>query len=147
MGRRAAQNAEARLESLAPWQNSDFQISQRADYINNDLFEWVQFNRAIINTRDEPLADPRRYRRLHLLHGDTSDRAPDMSGRLLIDKDMIPAIERGEMFRIAAWEKSTTNGGSLLSIAVSENQKREDAPAEGKPQSGGVSFLGKKNPF
>jgi proteasome accessory factor A len=49
-----------------------FQISQRADYITNDLFEWVQFNRAIINTRDEPLADGRKYRRLHLLHGDTS---------------------------------------------------------------------------
>ena len=49
-----------------------FQISQRADYINNDLYEWVQFNRAIINTRDEPLGDPRKYRRLHLLHGDTS---------------------------------------------------------------------------
>ncbi|MSU21233.1 MAG: peptidase [Pedosphaera sp.] len=52
--------------------DSHFQISQRADYINNDLFEWVQFNRAIINTRDEPLADSRKYRRLHLLHGDTS---------------------------------------------------------------------------
>jgi proteasome accessory factor A len=32
----------------------------------------VQFNRAIINTRDEPLADARKYRRLHLLHGDTN---------------------------------------------------------------------------
>src|SRR5579863_1259239 len=49
-----------------------FQVSQRADYINNDLFEWVQWNRAIINTRDEPLSDPRKYRRLHLLHGDTN---------------------------------------------------------------------------
>lgn len=48
-----------------------FQISQRADYIQNDFYEWVQHNRAIINTRDEPLADPRKYRRLHLLHGDT----------------------------------------------------------------------------
>src|SRR5258705_1549540 len=27
-----------------------FQISQRADYIQNDFFEWVQHNRAIINT-------------------------------------------------------------------------------------------------
>ena len=50
----------------------NFQISQRADFIQNDVFEWVQFNRAIINTRDEPLADARRFRRLHLLHGDTS---------------------------------------------------------------------------
>lgn len=49
-----------------------FQISQRADYIQNDFFEWVQHNRAIINTRDEPLADPRQYRRLHLIHGDSN---------------------------------------------------------------------------
>ena len=40
--------------------------------MENDFFRWVQGNRAIINTRDEPLADPTRYRRLHLLHGDTN---------------------------------------------------------------------------
>jgi len=49
-----------------------FQISQRADFIENDFYQWVQGNRAIINTRDEPLADPSRYRRLHALHGDTN---------------------------------------------------------------------------
>jgi proteasome accessory factor A len=64
--------AENRGDLLQPGADPHFQISQRADYINNELFEWVQFNRAIINTRDEPLADPRRFRRLHLLHGDTS---------------------------------------------------------------------------
>ena len=64
--------AELRGDLIRPGADSHFQISQRADYINNDLFEWVQFNRAIINTRDEPLADARKYRRLHLLHGDTS---------------------------------------------------------------------------
>jgi proteasome accessory factor A len=32
----------------------------------------VQFNRAIINARDEPLADYRKYRRLHLLIGDSN---------------------------------------------------------------------------
>jgi proteasome accessory factor A len=64
--------AEARGEFARPGLDSAFQISQRADYVNNDLFEWVQFNRAIINTRDEPLADARKYRRLHLLHGDTN---------------------------------------------------------------------------
>lgn len=53
-------------------ESAGFQISQRADYIQNDFFEWVQHNRAIINTRDEPLADPRHYRRLHLIHGDTN---------------------------------------------------------------------------
>jgi proteasome accessory factor A len=64
--------AEARGEATRPGLDSVFQMSQRADYVNNDLFEWVQFNRAIINTRDEPLADARKYRRLHLLHGDTN---------------------------------------------------------------------------
>src|SRR5262249_25544609 len=49
-----------------------FQISQRADYIVNDFFEWVQQNRAIVNTRDEPLADPNQYRRIHLLLGDSN---------------------------------------------------------------------------
>ena len=54
-------------ESLLP-----FQISQRADYIVNDFFEWVQQNRAIVNTRDEPLADPNQYRRIHFLLGDSN---------------------------------------------------------------------------
>lgn len=49
-----------------------YQISQRADHIVNDFFEWVQQNRAIVNTRDEPLADPNQYRRIHLLLGDSN---------------------------------------------------------------------------
>jgi proteasome accessory factor A len=49
-----------------------FQLSQRADFIVTDSFQWVQHNRSILNLRDEPLADPRRYRRLHLIHGDTN---------------------------------------------------------------------------
>lgn len=50
----------------------EFQLSQRADHIVNDIYQWVQFNRAIINARDEPLADYRKYRRLHLLIGDSN---------------------------------------------------------------------------
>ncbi|MBL9168267.1 MAG: proteasome accessory factor PafA2 family protein [Verrucomicrobiales bacterium] len=61
-----------RVEGGTSDEEGCFQISQRADYIQNDFFEWVQHNRAIINTRDEPLADPRLYRRLHLIHGDTN---------------------------------------------------------------------------
>jgi proteasome accessory factor A len=32
----------------------------------------VQYNRAIVNTRDEPLSDPSKYRRIHLLVGDSN---------------------------------------------------------------------------
>src|SRR6266705_398603 len=38
----------------------------------HEIYQWVQFNRAIINARDEPLADYRKYRRLHLLIGDSN---------------------------------------------------------------------------
>src|SRR5246127_2694309 len=50
----------------------NFQLSQRADHIVNDIYKWVQLNRAIITARDEPLADYRKYRRLHLLIGDSN---------------------------------------------------------------------------
>lgn len=81
-------------------EQAHFQISQRANYINNDLFEWVQFNRAIINTRDEPLADGRRFRRLHLLHGDTSVLTETLALKLgstalvldLLEKDALPSV-------------------------------------------------------
>ena len=49
-----------------------FQISQRADHIVTEIYQWIQFSRAIINTRDEPLADHSKYRRLHLLMGDSN---------------------------------------------------------------------------
>lgn len=58
---------DARMRPILP-----FQISQRADHIVNDFFEWVQQNRAIVNTRDEPLADPHQFRRIHLLLGDSN---------------------------------------------------------------------------
>ncbi len=60
------------ISPLPPFDRVDFQISQRADHIVNDIYQWVQFNRAIINARDEPLADYRKYRRLHLLIGDSN---------------------------------------------------------------------------
>lgn len=49
-----------------------YQISQRADHIITEIYQWIQFSRAIINTRDEPLADWGLYRRLHLLVGDSN---------------------------------------------------------------------------
>src|SRR5262250_572207 len=60
------------FEPPQPEDQVSFQLSQRADHIVNDIYQWVQFNRAIINARDEPLADYRKYRRLHLLIGDSN---------------------------------------------------------------------------
>jgi proteasome accessory factor A len=100
----ATRSARLRTELGQAEQAAPFQISQRADYIQNDFFEWVQHNRAIINTRDEPLADPRHYRRLHLIHGDTNVLPASLflkvgTTRLvldLLDADEMPMVALGD---------------------------------------------------
>ena len=47
-----------------------FQMSQRADFVENEVGLETTFNRPIINTRDEPHANPARFRRLHVIGGD-----------------------------------------------------------------------------
>lgn len=49
-----------------------FQISQRADYIEAEMGLETTLRRPIINTRDEPHADPGRWRRLHVIVGDAN---------------------------------------------------------------------------
>ena len=49
-----------------------FQISQRADYCEVEVGLETTLKRPIINTRDEPHADPTRYRRLHVIVGDAN---------------------------------------------------------------------------
>ncbi|QRV01406.1 proteasome accessory factor PafA2 [Arcanobacterium phocisimile] len=53
-------------------QASGFQISQRADYVENVVGLETTFNRPIINSRDEPHATPEKYRRLHVIGGDAN---------------------------------------------------------------------------
>jgi proteasome accessory factor A len=75
-----------------------FQISQRSDHIVNEFFQWVQGNRAIINTRDEPLADPERYRRLHLLLGDSNLCEVAIALKLGTTSLVLQLIEDGATF-------------------------------------------------
>jgi len=49
-----------------------FQISQRADYFEVEVGLETTLKRPIINTRDEPHADPERWRRLHVIIGDAN---------------------------------------------------------------------------
>ena len=51
---------------------ADFQISQRADYLEKVVGLGTTVNRPLVNTRDEPHADPQRWRRLHLVAGDAN---------------------------------------------------------------------------
>ncbi|QHT58249.1 proteasome accessory factor PafA2 [Cellulomonas sp. H30R-01] len=49
-----------------------FQIAQRADYIEAEIGLETTLRRPIVNTRDEPHADPDRWRRLHVIIGDAT---------------------------------------------------------------------------
>ena len=49
-----------------------FQITQRADFFETEVGLETTLKRPIINTRDEPHADPERYRRLHVIVGDAN---------------------------------------------------------------------------
>lgn len=55
-------------ENLEP----GFQISQRADFFEAEVGLETTLRRPIINTRDEPHADPDQYRRLHVIIGDAN---------------------------------------------------------------------------
>ncbi len=50
----------------------DFQISQRAEFFEEQVGLETTLKRPIVNTRDEPHADPHRYRRLHVIVGDAN---------------------------------------------------------------------------
>lgn len=49
-----------------------FQISQRADFFEEEVGLETTLKRPIVNTRDEPHCDPLKYRRLHVIVGDAN---------------------------------------------------------------------------
>ncbi len=53
-------------------QPAHFQLSQRADFFEEEVGLETTLKRPIINTRDEPHCDPQKYRRLHVIVGDAN---------------------------------------------------------------------------
>lgn len=49
-----------------------FQLSARADFFEAEVGLETTLKRPIVNTRDEPHADPQKYRRLHVIVGDAN---------------------------------------------------------------------------
>lgn len=49
-----------------------FQLSQRADFFEEEVGLETTLKRPIVNTRDEPHCDPDKYRRLHVIVGDAN---------------------------------------------------------------------------
>jgi proteasome accessory factor A len=61
--------AEGTSEGAGP---EGFQLTQRADFFEAEVGLETTLKRPIINTRDEPHADPEKYRRLHVILGDAN---------------------------------------------------------------------------
>lgn len=55
-----------------PHDDIGYQISQRADFFEEEIGLETTLKRPIVNTRDEPHADPQKYRRLHVIVGDAN---------------------------------------------------------------------------
>lgn len=76
-----------------------FQITQRADFFEEEVGLETTLKRPIINTRDEPHADSKRYRRLHVIVGDANMSETQTYLKLgttaivlaMIDDDMAPS--------------------------------------------------------
>jgi proteasome accessory factor PafA2 len=55
-----------------PHDTVPFQLSQRADFFEEEIGLETTLKRPIVNTRDEPHADAQKYRRLHVIVGDAN---------------------------------------------------------------------------
>jgi len=92
-----------------------YQVSQRADFFEVEVGLETTLKRPIINTRDEPHADPERFRRLHVIVGDAnlSDTATYLKlgttaivlsmieDGFLVDQDLWPTHPVREMHAVS----------------------------------------------
>jgi proteasome accessory factor A len=73
-----------------------FQISQRADYIEEEVGLETTLRRPIVNTRDEPHADRNRWRRLHIIIGDANCLEVPTFLKIGTTSLVLSAIEAGD---------------------------------------------------
>ena len=73
----------------------DYQISQRADFFETEVALDTMVKRPIINTRDEPHADRDKYRRLHVIIGDSNLSDTSIYLRVGVTAIVLALIEDG----------------------------------------------------
>lgn len=78
-------------------QHAGFQISQRADFFEEEVGLETTIRRPIVNTRDEPHARPEAYRRLHVIIGDANLSQYSTWLRVGMTSLVLSMIELGEL--------------------------------------------------
>ena len=134
-----------------------FVISQRADQVWEGVSSATTRTRPIINTRDEPHGDSHRYRRMHVIVGDSNMSEPTFAlkvGSMLLVIEMLeagfdlPAMELADPIAhirdiaadpTGAIELTLAAGGTVTALEVQQRTldaaKRwlEQRPDEGTP--------------
>ncbi|MBT1170108.1 Pup--protein ligase [Bifidobacterium sp. SO4] len=84
-----------------------FQITQRADFLDEAVSSATTRSRPMVNTRDEPHADPDSFRRLHVIIGDSNRSQWATWMKLAVTHLVLCAIEeafrRGEPSGFEDW--------------------------------------------
>lgn len=107
-----------------------FQLGQRSDFMESVVALETTFNRPIVNTRDEPHADPDRYRRLHVIIGDAThaDTATLLAlGTTSLVLSMLEHGTLGEPLRLAdpvAAVRAVSHDPSLTATVTLEDGRR-----------------------
>lgn len=127
-----------------------FQISQRADYFEQEISLETTLNRGIVNTRDEPHAFAERFRRLHVIVGDANMSQYSNYLKLGMTKLVLDAVESGidfsdlqladpvsDITRVShdptlSYELVFRNGQEMTAIAVLREYRQRCAQLAGK---------------
>lgn len=114
-----------------------YQISSRADFFEAQVGLETTLRRPIVNTRDEPHADPEKYRRLHVIIGDATLAEPATLVRFgstalvlgLIEQGLAPRLELADPLQ-SLWDVSRdltlsarlplADGTSLSALEIQE---------------------------
>ena len=78
-------------------ETAGYQISSRADFFEAEVGLETTLRRPIVNTRDEPHADPTLYRRLHVILGDATLAEPATLVRFGTTSLVLGLIESGQV--------------------------------------------------
>lgn len=124
------------IEAEDKFISPQFQIAQRSDFFSELQSVDTMQKRPLINTRDEPHADPRQWRRFHVIIGDANlspfaTRLKVGTTALVLEAILrdprrdfpqladplaaLPAISRDSRFR---WELDLANGRPSTALAV-----------------------------
>jgi proteasome accessory factor A len=106
-----------------------YQISQRADFFEEEVGLETTLKRPIVNTRDEPHADPGVYRRLHVIAGDANLSETQVLLKLGTTALFLSALEMGALGRPRRLEDPV---GSMWRVSHDPGLRRTIAVAGGK---------------